>query len=57
MEELPDMAFLCIVPEKYGDMGTEMTPALQRKIPEMEKLLLKELAAFGIIPERIGGHA
>ena len=57
MGELPDMAFLCIVPEKYGDMGTEMTPALQGKIPEMEKLLLKELAAHGIIPERIGGHA
>jgi uncharacterized protein YutE (UPF0331/DUF86 family) len=57
MGELPDMAFLCIVPEKYGDMGTEMTPALKGKIPEMEKLLLKELAAHGIIPERLGGHA
>jgi hypothetical protein len=34
-----------------------MTPALQGKIPEMEKLLLKELAAHGIIPERLSGHA
>ena len=51
--ELPEMTFLCIVPEKYGDMGIEMTAALQEKLPEMEKLLLKELAAHGIRPERL----
>jgi hydrogenase maturation protease len=44
MDELPEVIFLCIVPEKYGDMNLEMTPLMREKFPAMEKLLLGELS-------------
>jgi hydrogenase maturation protease len=56
MGELPEMTFLCIVPEKYGDLDMELTSAVKEKFPDMEKLLLKELSVHGITPER-AGHA
>jgi hydrogenase maturation protease len=50
--ELPEMTFLCIVPEKYGELEMELTETIKKKFPDMEKLLLKELSAHGITPER-----
>ena len=57
MGECPEMTFLCVVPGRIGDMDLEMTPAVRAKFPEMEALLLAELAVHNIIPERIGGDA
>jgi len=53
IEECPDVIFLCIVPQHYGDMNLEMTSLMQEKIPPMEELLLKELAFYGVYPLRI----
>jgi hydrogenase maturation protease len=53
MGEAPEMTFLCIVPEKYGDMNLSMTATMDAKFPAMEALLLKELAFYGVTPESI----
>jgi len=57
MGECPEMTFLCVVPGKIGEMDLEMTPAVRTKFLEMEALLLAELAAHDLSPERIGKHA
>ena len=56
MDESPDVVFLCIVPEKYGDMDLEMTPLMREKFPAMEKLLLEELSRLNVKLETIA-HA
>lgn len=48
MDELPQTVILCIVPGDYSDLGTELTPVLQDRIPVMEELLLRELSEMGI---------
>jgi len=53
IEESPAVIFLCIVPQKYGDMDLEITPLMKDKFPYMEELLLKELAFYGVYPLRI----
>ncbi|MDD5168991.1 MAG: HyaD/HybD family hydrogenase maturation endopeptidase [Syntrophales bacterium] len=53
MGECPEMVFLCIVPKAYGDLDLEMTPLIREKFPEMERVLLKELAKNDIIAERL----
>jgi hydrogenase maturation protease len=53
IDELPDVIFLCIVPYEYKDMGLELTPLMQEKFPEVEKLLLQELSRYGIKPLKI----
>jgi hydrogenase maturation protease len=53
MDELPEIVFLCIVPEKYGDMDMEMTPLMREKFPAVEKLLLTELSRLGVKLEEI----
>jgi hydrogenase maturation protease len=53
MDELPEVIFLCIVPEKYGDMKMEMTPLMREKFPAMEKLLLDELLRLNVQMEKI----
>ena len=51
IEELPDdVIFLCVVPYEYKDMGLELTPLMRKKIPEVEKFLLKELSCHDINP-------
>lgn len=47
MGELPETTFLCIVPERYGNMELEMTERMKNAFPEMEGLLLKELERLG----------
>jgi hydrogenase maturation protease len=51
MDECPDMTFLCIVPEKYDEMNTEMTKVMADSFPVMEEQLNKALSELGIIPE------
>ena len=46
-------ARLCIVPEHYGEMDLEMSPVMRQRFPDMERLLLKELALLDITPERM----
>jgi hydrogenase maturation protease len=52
MDELPEVIFLCIVPESYGTMELEMTSTMTAAFPAMEKLLIKELRHLGIEPKR-----
>jgi hydrogenase maturation protease len=49
--EIPSVVFLCIVPGYYGEMDLEMSPALRKKFPAMEKLLLRELQLLGVQPQ------
>lgn len=53
MDESPEVIFLCIVPEKYGDMNMEMTPLMREKFPAMERLLLDELSRLNVQLEKI----
>lgn len=50
--ELPEVTFLCIVPEEYKDMALEMTPLMEERLPAMEGLLLKELARLNVAWEK-----
>lgn len=55
MDEAPEIVFLCIVPQEYGNMNMEMTPVMQEKFPVMEKLLLQELSSLDVKLEKIDG--
>lgn len=50
MDELPEVIFLCIVPESYGIMELDMTERMTAAFPAMEGLLLSELDKIGIKP-------
>ncbi len=50
--ESPEVTFLCIVPQDYGDMDLEMNAIMQEKFSTMETLLLKELEHHKIFPTR-----
>ena len=53
MGEQPETIFLCIAPQEYGgELRTGMNPVMHEAFPAMERLLLKELAACGIIPRK-----
>jgi len=54
IELLPLTMFLCIVPEQYRIPGTEMSPVMRKRFPDVERLLLKELAVHEIVPVRKG---
>lgn len=47
MGELPECAFLCVVPKSYGTMKLEMTEPMKDAFPAMERLLLDELKNLG----------
>lgn len=47
--EIPEVTFLCMVPDHIGDMDMEMTPAVKNKFPVMEGLVLDELKRIGVI--------
>ena len=51
--ELPEMVFLCIVPQEYRDLDLEMTPCMHARFSDMERLVLDELAQCGVTPERV----
>ncbi len=51
--EAPEVVFLCVAPEAYGDFNLAMTPRLYGRMDEMERMLLEELASLGIHPERV----
>jgi hydrogenase maturation protease len=54
MDECPEVVFLCIVPESYGDMDLEMTPLMKAAFPKMEELLIKELERLQVnVQERV----
>lgn len=57
MGDCPEMTFLCVIPERIGDMVLEMTDTMRVKFPEMETLLLKELAIHHISAERVAEDA
>jgi hydrogenase maturation protease len=49
--DLPEIVFLCVVPENYGEMNLEMTETLKNRFPEVERLLLEELSRHSVAPE------
>lgn len=51
MGECPELTFLCIVPERYGELDLEMTATVRDQFPAMEALLMAELAARRIVTE------
>ena len=53
MGELPEVIFLCIIPESYGTMELEMTPKMTEAFPAMETLLLQELAKLVLNPGEV----
>jgi hypothetical protein len=53
MDKSPEVIFLCIVPETYDGFGVEMAMLMRDRFDLMEDLLLKELAAYGRIPEKV----
>jgi len=46
--ELPEIVFLCIVPQNYQDMSLELTSGFQERFPAMERLVLAELTRLGV---------
>ncbi|MCE5283070.1 MAG: HyaD/HybD family hydrogenase maturation endopeptidase [Deltaproteobacteria bacterium] len=53
MGECPEITFLCIVPERYGEMDLEMTATMKDRFPAMEALLMAELEARRIATEAV----
>lgn len=49
--ESPEILFLCVVPERYGDLETALSPTLRERFDALEELLLAELAARSLAPE------
>jgi len=50
MGELPEMVFIGIVPERCGEMELELTGTVRARLPEVERLVLNELARWGVTP-------
>lgn len=49
--EAPEISFLCVVPERCGEMDLAMTDTVRARFPRLEELLLAELAQYGVILE------
>jgi len=52
LDECPDVIFLCIVPDTYGDLDLVMTELMEGRFDAMEGFLLWELAQQGIAATR-----
>jgi hydrogenase maturation protease len=52
LDQAPEVVFLCIVPRSCGAMDPGMSPEITLRFPQMERLLLGELAALGVRPVR-----
>jgi hydrogenase maturation protease len=52
LDQVPEVVFLCIIPDNIRDMDMEMSPLMREKFPVLEELLMKELARHGIRPEK-----
>ena len=46
--ELPEVIFLCVVPQQYKEMNLEMTPLMAERLPAMAELLLRELERLNV---------
>jgi hydrogenase maturation protease len=59
IDQAPSAVFLCIVPQQYDahKMQVGMTPLMHERFADMEKFLLKELAALDITPAEKQRHA
>lgn len=59
IDQAPHAVFLCIVPAQFDvhNMQVGMTPLMHERFVDMEKFLVKELAAFDIYPVRKQSHA
>jgi len=53
MDQAPEGVFLCIVPQRCGQMELDMTSLMHERFTDMEALLLKELAVRAVQPVKI----
>ena len=51
MGEAPEITFLCVVPERYGEMDLEMTATVKERCPDVARLLAEELFRRHIVLE------
>jgi len=51
MGEAPEITFLCVVPERYGDLELEMTATVKERFPDVARLLAEELFRRRIVLE------
>ena len=51
MGEAPEITFLCVVPERYGEMDLEMTATVKERFPDVARLLAEELFRRHIVLE------
>lgn len=50
--QCPPVSFITVVPEKYDTMEVKISDSIRERFPDMERLLLNELAALSVIPIR-----
>lgn len=55
--QAPEVVFLCVVPQCCDWMRLELTPPVQARFADIERLLLAELAELGVTPEQGAGYA
>ena len=48
INKCPQTVFLCIVPQEIDEMRVGMTPLMESRFADMEKLLIRELERLGI---------
>ena len=51
MGEAPEITFLCVVPERCGELDLEMTATVKERFPDVERLLAEELIRRHIVLE------
>lgn len=50
--QCPPVTFIAVVPEKYDTMEVRISDCVRERFPDVERLLLEELAALSVIPVR-----
>jgi hydrogenase maturation protease len=57
MGSLPNTSFILVVPDRIDDMVIGMTPRIEERFKDVERLVLEELSALGCRPREEVGHA
>jgi hydrogenase maturation protease len=53
--QCPPVVFIAVVPQKYDTMEVMISGPLVRRLPDVARLLLEELSALGVKPNRRPG--
>jgi hydrogenase maturation protease len=52
LDQCPPVTFLTVVPEKYDTMEVRISDLMVERFSDIERLVLEELAALSVVPER-----